>query len=135
MQIVVHPREAYLTARHWGLVGAHNGYALDTLARRRMRDIDPGDICRRRGARPAAEQFHSESNRPLITSPLIILSDRLARPRSRRGRGTLSDDAPVSTLDVFTETALAGNPLAVVLDAEGLDDARMQAIAARVQPV
>ena len=34
------------------------------------------------------------------------------------------------TLDVFTETALAGNPLAVVLDAEGLGDARMQAIAA-----
>jgi trans-2,3-dihydro-3-hydroxyanthranilate isomerase len=33
------------------------------------------------------------------------------------------------TLDVFTETALAGNPLAVVHDAEGLDDARMQAIA------
>ncbi len=26
------------------------------------------------------------------------------------------------TLDVFTETPLAGNPLAVVLDAEGLDD-------------
>jgi trans-2,3-dihydro-3-hydroxyanthranilate isomerase len=34
------------------------------------------------------------------------------------------------TLDVFTETALAGNPLAVVLDTEGLNDARMQAIAA-----
>ncbi len=34
------------------------------------------------------------------------------------------------TLDVFTETPLAGNPLAVVLDAEGLADARMQAIAA-----
>src|SRR4029077_19545692 len=34
------------------------------------------------------------------------------------------------TLDVFTETALGGNPLAVVLDAEGLDAARMQAIAA-----
>jgi trans-2,3-dihydro-3-hydroxyanthranilate isomerase len=34
------------------------------------------------------------------------------------------------TLDVFTETALAGNPLAVVLDAEGLDDERMQAVAA-----
>ena len=33
------------------------------------------------------------------------------------------------TLDVFTETALAGNPLAVVLDAEGLDDAHMQAVA------
>ncbi len=33
------------------------------------------------------------------------------------------------TLDVFTSERLAGNPLAVVLDAEGLDDARMQAIA------
>ena len=33
------------------------------------------------------------------------------------------------TLDVFTHRALAGNPLAVVLDAEGLDDAAMQAIA------
>jgi trans-2,3-dihydro-3-hydroxyanthranilate isomerase len=33
------------------------------------------------------------------------------------------------TLDVFTETPLAGNPLAVVLDAEGLDAARMQSIA------
>jgi trans-2,3-dihydro-3-hydroxyanthranilate isomerase len=33
------------------------------------------------------------------------------------------------TLDVFTGEPLAGNPLAVVLDAEGLDDARMQAIA------
>ena len=36
---------------------------------------------------------------------------------------------PYHLLDVFTETPLAGNPLAVVLDAEGLDDARMQAIA------
>src|SRR5580658_6885130 len=33
------------------------------------------------------------------------------------------------TLDVFTDKALAGNPLAVVLDSEGLDDASMQAIA------
>lgn len=33
------------------------------------------------------------------------------------------------TVDVFTETPLAGNPLAVVLDCEGLDAARMQAIA------
>jgi trans-2,3-dihydro-3-hydroxyanthranilate isomerase len=33
------------------------------------------------------------------------------------------------TLDVFTETALTGNPLAVVLDCDGLDHARMQAIA------
>ncbi len=33
------------------------------------------------------------------------------------------------TLDVFTNVGLAGNPLAVVTDARGLDDARMQAIA------
>ncbi len=33
------------------------------------------------------------------------------------------------TLDVFTDQALAGNPLAVVQDAEDLDTARMQAIA------
>lgn len=33
------------------------------------------------------------------------------------------------TLDVFTGTALAGNPLAVVFDADGLTDAEMQAIA------
>ena len=33
------------------------------------------------------------------------------------------------TLDVFTEQRLAGNPLAVVLDADGLDTAAMQAIA------
>ena len=32
-------------------------------------------------------------------------------------------------LDVFTETALAGNQLAVVLDCDGLDEAQMQAIA------
>jgi len=33
------------------------------------------------------------------------------------------------TLDVFTDTPFSGNPLAVVLDCEGLSDARMQAIA------
>jgi trans-2,3-dihydro-3-hydroxyanthranilate isomerase len=33
------------------------------------------------------------------------------------------------TLDVFTHEALAGNPLAVVLDADGLDTERMQRIA------
>lgn len=33
-------------------------------------------------------------------------------------------------LDVFTNQILSGNPLAVVLDAEGLDDAAMQKIAA-----
>ena len=34
-----------------------------------------------------------------------------------------------ATLDVFTDRRFAGNPLAVVLDAEGLDTAAMQAIA------
>jgi trans-2,3-dihydro-3-hydroxyanthranilate isomerase len=33
------------------------------------------------------------------------------------------------TLDVFTDKALAGNPLAVVLESQGLDDAAMQRIA------
>src|SRR4051812_44373737 len=33
------------------------------------------------------------------------------------------------TLDVFTRRRLAGNPLAVVFDAEALDDTVMQAIA------
>ena len=32
-------------------------------------------------------------------------------------------------VDVFTAQALKGNPLAVILDAEGLDDEQMQAIA------
>ncbi len=36
---------------------------------------------------------------------------------------------PYAVLDVFSDTPLAGNPLAVVLDAAGLDDAGMQAIA------
>ena len=36
---------------------------------------------------------------------------------------------PFHTLDVFTQTALAGAPLAVVSAADGLDTARMQAIA------
>ncbi len=34
-----------------------------------------------------------------------------------------------ATLDVFADRPLAGNPLAVVLDSDGLDGARMQAIA------
>ncbi len=37
---------------------------------------------------------------------------------------------PYFILDVFTERPLAGNPLAVVLDADGLDGAQMRAITA-----
>ncbi len=40
---------------------------------------------------------------------------------------------PYAILDVFTDTALAGNQLAVVLDASGLDDRQMQAIAREFQ--
>ena len=36
---------------------------------------------------------------------------------------------PYHILDVFTNRRFEGNPLAVVLDADGLDPARMQAIA------
>ena len=36
---------------------------------------------------------------------------------------------PFATLDVFTDRRFAGNPLAVVFDADALDDARMQTIA------
>lgn len=36
---------------------------------------------------------------------------------------------PYAILDVFTDTALAGNQLAVVIDSHGLDDGQMQAIA------
>ena len=38
-------------------------------------------------------------------------------------------DRRYAILDVFTDTALAGNPLAIVRDAEGLDDAAMLSIA------
>ena len=34
-----------------------------------------------------------------------------------------------ATLDVFTDRRFTGNPLAVVLDPEGLDGATMQAVA------
>lgn len=43
-------------------------------------------------------------------------------------RGTMAT-LKFHTLDVFTDRRFAGNPLAVVLDADGLADAQMQAIA------
>ncbi|HUG63187.1 MAG TPA: PhzF family phenazine biosynthesis protein, partial [Methylomirabilota bacterium] len=51
---------------------------------------------------------------------------------SRRG-GSATEGGDLArryaVLDVFTDRALAGNPLAVVLDSEGLDDVAMQTIA------
>jgi trans-2,3-dihydro-3-hydroxyanthranilate isomerase len=64
---------------------------------------------------------------------------RLALPLTRPGAGAKSADPNLAEavlsyryviLDVFTDTPLAGNPLAVLPDADGLDDARMQAVAA-----
>lgn len=40
---------------------------------------------------------------------------------------------PFQQVDVFTDTAFLGNPLAVVLDGQGLSDAQMQAFAAWTQ--
>lgn len=39
-------------------------------------------------------------------------------------------DVPFVTVDVFTDTRFAGNPLAVILDARGLSNAEMQQVAA-----
>ncbi|SNS24059.1 PhzF family phenazine biosynthesis protein [Tropicimonas sediminicola] len=41
----------------------------------------------------------------------------------------MTDTLPFHTLDVFTDTPFAGNPLAVVLGADGLETAQMQTIA------
>lgn len=43
--------------------------------------------------------------------------------------GIRTSELEYSVVDVFTETALAGNPVAVVVDTIGLDTERMQAIA------
>jgi trans-2,3-dihydro-3-hydroxyanthranilate isomerase len=43
---------------------------------------------------------------------------------------TASRTVPFVTVDVFTDTRFAGNPLAVITDGRGLDDAEMQQIAA-----
>jgi trans-2,3-dihydro-3-hydroxyanthranilate isomerase len=55
----------------------------------------------------------------------------LAAGRATSAGPTLGQPVPYpyAILDVFTERPLAGNPLAVVFDAGGLDEQRMQAIA------
>jgi trans-2,3-dihydro-3-hydroxyanthranilate isomerase len=47
----------------------------------------------------------------------------------RSPRLRLGSQYHIVQVDVFTERPLAGNPLAVVLDARGLDDGEMQAVA------
>lgn len=46
-----------------------------------------------------------------------------------RVAGGLPYELPYEVVDVFTETAYTGNPLAVVLDADGLSTGQLQAIA------
>jgi GTP-binding protein len=51
-------------------------------------------------------------------------------PAASRGPVTVAHARRFTTVDVFTRIPLRGNPVAVVLDADGLDDAAMQHIAA-----
>src|SRR5207248_7232459 len=53
----------------------------------------------------------------------------LDAPPSRDITGGLNMRRRFVTLDVFTDKRFAGNPLAVVLDPDGLDTAAMQSIA------
>ncbi len=60
--------------------------------------------------------------------------DRAYRPREKRASRQCFSwvsalSRPYAILDVFTDTPLQGNALAVVLDAAGIEDSRMQAIA------
>lgn len=50
----------------------------------------------------------------------------MSRAKSTKG---MSNTLAFHTLDVFTDTAFAGNPLAVVLEADGLSSAQMQQLA------
>ncbi|WP_236545105.1 PhzF family phenazine biosynthesis protein [Tropicimonas marinistellae] len=55
--------------------------------------------------------------------------DRVGRQHQPMGPPTMYDALTFHTLDVFTDTPYAGNPLAVVLGADDLDTAQMQTIA------
>ena len=50
-------------------------------------------------------------------------------PSGRRPTSTAGGALPFTQVDVFTDTPLLGNPLAVVHDAQGLSDAQMAAFA------
>ena len=79
--------------------------------------------------RMASIRIISSSSRPPPASPaaaaISIVAIRTTSVTTRKPMRRA-----YCLLDVFTETPLAGNPLAVVLDGDGLDDARMQAIRA-----
>ena len=70
---------------------------------------------------------------PLVVELTLPPARRLSHKGGPAPRHTFRRKLPMprryAVLDVFTDTALEGNPLAVVLDSEGLDTAAMQAIA------
>src|SRR2546425_13073743 len=78
---------------------------------------------RRHPRRPGRE------HRPPHPGRLRRLRDRLTRPAPARHAPRVSRVWRFLQVDVFTDRPLAGNQLAVVLDARGLADAEMQAIA------
>ena len=86
--------------------------------------------------RPPGDRSASGTVRAIRLESLIGKASPCDRSASRRGgRQEAAMPRRFFTLDVFTDRALAGNPLAVVLDAEGSTTPAMQAIARRVQPV
>ena len=134
---------AYLTAGTGASVGSHNALRTTTRLSRRSATRSRGHSsgcaawtgCRTNIPCPARTSRCSMSPCPcrLERAVYFVLATRPPRARGDadgRLRDFLLMTRRFQTLDVFTETALAGNPLAVVLDADGLDDARMQAIAA-----
>src|SRR5256712_13689527 len=81
---------------------------------------------RRHPRRPGREP------RPPHPGRLRRLRDRLTSPAPARHAPRVSRVWRFLQVDVFTDRPLAGNQLAVVLDARGLADAEMQAIAREV---
>ena len=66
-QIVVHPRESFLTAGTGARVGSHNGYVLDTF-RPAYRNTIQGTFVGLRGVERLPNQFSVPgSNEPLFT--------------------------------------------------------------------
>ncbi len=63
----------------------------------------------------------------------VFLYETPTRPSPFQGEGVEHDETRMRrrfvTLDVFTQTRFAGNPLAVVLESDGLDKDAMQTIA------
>ena len=124
-QIIVYGGESWLTAGHARPSGRIARYALDTFTPEH---------------RPLQARHRQHERRPvrgldrlpnIFTRPRLLrgLRTRAARSPTPKSTATADCGAPLSYARRVHREPLAGNPLAVVLDADGLDDARMQAIA------